>query len=73
MIYIFVWLIGSALAFEALRRLALRDFGSVTVAGLIGLVLFSLLTPPALITAFILWLMNYQPGGALGKVVWKRR
>jgi hypothetical protein len=71
MIYILIWLALSALAFLALRHFALRDFDAITVGGLIGLILLSLLTPIGTMLALLLSLEG--KGKFLGKVVWTKQ
>jgi hypothetical protein len=43
--YILIWVAAAVTTFLLLRRFALRDFGAVTVGGLIGLLLLSFITP----------------------------
>lgn len=72
--HIIIWASGSIAAFFALRSLALRDFGVITVGGLIALLLYSLLAPAALLTAFCVYLMGDGRGKSpLSRPVWKRR
>jgi hypothetical protein len=65
-----LWGLGSVVAFLSLRHFALRDFGCVTVGGLIGLLLASALAPFGLLLALFLSMVG--GGGFTGKTVWTR-
>jgi hypothetical protein len=68
-----LWATGGIVAFLALRSLALRDFGVVTVAGLIGLVSLSLVAGPiALVMALGIFLMGDDRDTIWSKPVWTK-
>jgi hypothetical protein len=70
--YILIWVAAAVTTFLLLRRFALRDFGAVTVGGLIGLLLLSFITPCGLAIVAALALEG-NGAGILARVVWKDR
>lgn len=68
-----IWAAGTVAAFMLLRKCALRDFGVVTVGGVILLTLYSLIAPCALVTAAILSFEGFDENSLMNKPIWTRK
>jgi hypothetical protein len=74
MIWVLAWLACSALAFAMFMDSWLSDWGSINLGEVILFGMLSLIGPPSLLAASILWLASkahrFRP---FKKVIWERK